>query len=288
MDFILSNRRLEVTVQRPTEGYSGSRFDYTGFIPQVHFCGHTFCVPEQVIKGRETTGGIGLCNEFGLGMPIGYDDIAASEFFPKIGVGKLTKPYEGAYPHLFAFEKELCKFQCGQDARGVWFRAPALPVNGYAFDLQKRVSIDDNTLTIFYQLQNEGEKPVRTQEYVHNFVGIDGLTLDEDYTLIFPAPFAKEMCMHTDLIFEDQKISFQRPPQPAFMLMGEASFPAGLAWEVRNTRAGVGMREITDFPIDHINLWGVEHVLSPEVFILLELAPGETKTYTRTYEFFQL
>src|SRR5690554_4456888 len=83
---IIRNEHLSVEIGEPGN-YNGSRFDWTGFIQQVTLASgnHTFCTPESLIHG-EGSGGAGLCNEFGIHMPVGYDDqLAIGDCFPKIG-----------------------------------------------------------------------------------------------------------------------------------------------------------------------------------------------------------
>jgi len=95
--YVLENDRLKVDIAAPGEVYSGSRFDWTGFITQITL-DHavTFCVPERLEKGVGT-GGVGLSNEFGIDQPLGYDEVKVGQQFPKIGVGLLTKASESDY-----------------------------------------------------------------------------------------------------------------------------------------------------------------------------------------------
>jgi len=44
----------------------------------------------------------------------------------------------------------------------------------------------------------------------------------------------------------------------------------------------------TDFKSNKINLWGWSHVISPEIFHEINIAPNETAQWTRTYEIFEL
>ncbi|MFD1908517.1 hypothetical protein ACFSQ7_37740 [Paenibacillus rhizoplanae] len=91
MTRILSNGVLTVEIAE-VGAYGGTRFDWTGFITGVTLeqGGHTFCVPESLVPGQGT-GGIGLCNEFGISRAIGYEDAAAGEWFPKFGIGLLQE-----------------------------------------------------------------------------------------------------------------------------------------------------------------------------------------------------
>ena len=94
---VLAGDRLCVEIAPPgSEYYNGSRFDWTGFVVQVTLDNtHTFCGPES--RDGSGTGGIGLCNEFGIFRPIGFDDARPGDQFPKLGVGLLTQPDGSPY-----------------------------------------------------------------------------------------------------------------------------------------------------------------------------------------------
>lgn len=55
--------------------------------------------------------------------------------------------------------------------------------NGYAVQLTKTISLQGDQLTIAYELHNKGQKPFHTEEYIHNFIGIDGLNIGQDFEL---------------------------------------------------------------------------------------------------------
>jgi hypothetical protein len=47
----------------------------------------------------------------------------------------------------------------------------------------------------------------------------------------------------------------------------------------------VQVREYDDFTPARVALWGTKHVASPEVYIDIDLEPGQSQTWTRRYEF---
>ncbi|MHB8061393.1 MAG: hypothetical protein ACYDG2_01980 [Ruminiclostridium sp.] len=88
---ILKNERLEVEITNPGALYSGSRFDWNGFIVQVTLDdAHTFCVSES-LEPDKGSGGRGFCGEFGIEEALGYKETSVEDYFPKIGVGLLKK-----------------------------------------------------------------------------------------------------------------------------------------------------------------------------------------------------
>ena len=106
---LIASDRLQVEIAEPQTIYCSSRFDWTGFITQVTLDKErTFCVPEAI--DGTGTGGHGLCNEFGITRPIGFDDAAPGETFPKIGVGLLRRPDAEAYSFGRDYEIESRSF----------------------------------------------------------------------------------------------------------------------------------------------------------------------------------
>jgi len=76
------------------------------------------------------------------------------------------------------------------------------------------------------------------------------------------------------------------PSQAFYARVEEVEQPKGAAWELVHQPSGVGVREWSDFQVSAIALWGLGHVVSPEVFIQIAVQPGETQCWSRRYEFF--
>lgn len=282
---ILQNDRLKVEIAYPGSGYRGSRFDWTGFVTQVTLDGrHTFCVPESLVPGRGS-GGAGLCNEFGIHEPIGYEDAAVGEQFSKLGVGLLTRPDGKPYDFFRPYEIQPFPVHVETGVDKVVFTSEPLACRGYAARLTKSLSIQDNKLLIEYRLENVGERSLKTTEYVHNFIGIDGHRIGPDYELRLPYPI--ELSEPAE-IFElsDNRISWRWTPESDFYCI-PGGFPGGEVhqWELMHKPSGVGIREESRLPVGRVCLWGTTHVASPEVFIGINLAPGDTQTWSRGYEF---
>ena len=183
----IASDRLVVELLEPgSAAYARTRFDWTGFITQVILDGkHTVCVPESPIAG-EGTGGIGLCSEFGSSIPVGYDDAAPGEKFPKFGVGVLERVDDTEYSSFYPYPNTPYPIRVETETSAVTFTVDPIPVRGYAVRLTKRVEVVENHLLIRSRLHNLGEKRIVTQEYNHNFVGIDNAPIGPDYTLNVP------------------------------------------------------------------------------------------------------
>jgi hypothetical protein len=314
---ILTSDRLTVEVALPETAYKGTRFDWTGFITQVTLDGaHTFCVPESLEPGQGT-GGIGLCNEFGIERPIGYDDAAPGELFPKLGIGVLVRPDEG--PYRFMVQHEIAeRFPIHIEAAPdqVRFVVDPVPCRGVAARLTKTLAVSGSELTIDYQLENAGKKPIATHEYVHNFCGIDGHEIGPDYRLRFAQPVVledtlaqirKQMEDNRDRLppeirdltpeqlqqrmlaiynIDGHDLSLHATPErPFYCRLTGLVQTDGPQWELTHLPTGLQAREYDSFSPSRIAVWGVAHVISAEVFVDVDVEPGETQTWKRRYVF---
>jgi hypothetical protein len=314
---VLTTDRLAVEISQPGAAYAGTRFDWTGFITQVTLDGkHTFCVPEDYEPGKGT-GGIGICNEFGIDLPIGYEDAVPGEPYPKLGVGLLTrldKPvYSFWYPHVIAthFPISISTFS----DKAVFTLEPR-DCRGFSTRLVKTLSVTGNQLSVHYHLQNTGSRPIHTNEYVHNFIGLDKHLLGPDYILRLACPIAFEDTssmfqtsapkwmqrffpsliksavqraverQQSILRVEGTQLNLRAAPKEAFYFRF-----SGLAltdqpqWELVHQPSGVSMREYDNFAPCRIALWGTTHVISVEIFIDIDLKPGESLEWNRRFEF---
>lgn len=289
---LLKNTRLAVEISRPGSLYAGSRFDWTGFITQVTLDGqHTFCVPEDY-DPEQGSHGVGLCNEFGIDAPIGYEDCPVGGTFPKLGIGLLLRPdgepynFFRPYTVVQAFPLEIT-----QDETSVTFTLQPLETRGYAARLVKRLSLAENRLEIAYTLTNTGAQPLHTNEYVHNFIGIDQQPLGPDYCLTLSAPVEPEPMPWQApgnhlLRISGREIRLSATPQGAFYLrMPGPAATTGAQWQLQHLPSGVSMGEFDDFAPMRAAVWGQAHVISAEMFMPLALAPGAAQSWTRRFLF---
>lgn len=322
MSYQLMNDKLAVEIAFPGK-YQGARFDWTGFITGVELLdgNHQYCVPESLIQG-EGTNGIGLCNEFGLSQGIGYDEIAPTQQFSKIGVGLLTKPDDREYQFNYPYSIEPYEVIVEQiNAKTIKFVSLPKPCQGYAFRLEKQLTLINNSLHIHYELHNVGHLMLHTTEYCHNFIGIDNHRVSDEYILKFPFPIKPSydepetiqnivFCHKAGIQDQDEVmhlshdetrtrdphalsqtgtiISWKEPTDAPFYFRSKAppKLQSTWLWELIHQPSGVGVRETSQFPLNNVAVWGRGHVISPETFIELKIAPGDVFKWVRSYEFF--
>jgi hypothetical protein len=288
----LANGQLEVDIAEVGR-YQGTRFDRTGFITQVKLTesGHTFCVHEFA-DGFNPQAGSGLCNEFGLHKGMGYAEAEVDGWFPKLGVGLLKRVSEDPYHFQYTYPVEPFNVDITSDDVSISYTMHPRNVKGYAAKLVKKISIQDTTLTIDYELCNEGSQRMDTEEYIHNFIGINGELVGPEYKLKLPVPvrFTEVESDYTSglLSVQDHEVGWNaRPDKPFYgRMQGFNGSDYPYSWELTHSASRAGVREISDFTVAHMALWGTGHVISPEVFIQLRLAPGEKRSWSRKYQFF--
>jgi hypothetical protein len=293
MAHILSNGILTVEIAEPGAYYKGTRFDWSGFITGVTLeeGKHSFCVPESLVPGHGSGGG-GLCNEFGISRAIGYEEAAAGEWFPKPGVGLLQK--QSDEPYVFNGEYPLIPFIVSEEHSGHSIRYTVQPMEcrGYSMRLIKIITLNEEQLDISYMIENTGSKPLRIEEYIHNFVGIDGAAVGGEYELKLPGTLriAAPESSYTDnlLSVSGSSLTWTAEPDRPFYcrLEGWENAGADYYWELVHKPSGAGIRESGDFPAERIILWGEQHVISPEVFIDITILPRHSKGWKRSYQFF--
>ncbi|MCQ4086334.1 hypothetical protein [Saccharibacillus sp. JS10] len=289
--YILKGEELTVTIRRP-ESCTGMRFDRTGWITQVvlNQPGISFCVPESLIEGQGT-GGEGLSGEFGIDKPVGYQEAAIGDTFVKLGIGALTKIQEEGYNFAGTYPLQAYEVQTEVGHSEITFTVNTPEHNGYAATLVKHIMVEGRSIHMTYRLENEGQKKISTNEYVHNFVAVNQHAVGADYVL--KLPYAPKLKMIGDggvekkLESSPDQLTWNEDAGGEYYALYEG-FEGGEApyWELLHTPSGAGMRESGDFDVSKFAVWGSGHVIAPEVFIDLELEAGESRTWTRTYTFF--
>lgn len=290
----LKNDFLIVDIELPNEGYAGSRFDKMGKVTQLKDVkGNTYFTQEQIDRTDTSFLGKGLFGEFGIDKAVGYDECKVGEYFPKIGVGMVKRISND--PYDFFFQYEYVPFDIKVEKLSdveVSFECESKDVS-YPFLYKKVISIVGNSLNVSYLLVNLGDKVIRTNEYIHNFVSFnhngvnDGLSLCFDSSLS-KASFEKGInpCDVVSLSKEEANVAhFTVKPDAEFFFGGFVESPRNCtSWSLYN-KQGLCISERADFEVENVNVWGSAHVASPELFLDIVINPKDSKCWNRTYEF---
>jgi len=297
MSFTISNENIELKLETAGEIYRFSRFDWNGLISSIKYKHIEILGQEKPCFQRNPKKfGRGLHNEFGINTCIGYEDCEVGQWFPKIGTGwlkKNNKPYNFFSEYEidaieFTFDKiseDKAIFICNSGVR-----------NGYGYKYTKEIALCENGFTIKYILQNTGEKTLKTEEYVHNFLCINNNRISKRYSLSFPWQAKTsdwKECVDPNKIFnfESNTLHFTGKTNKQFFL-GDLSEniknqqEIESTWKLHYTDASnntISISEKGNFKMQTMHLWGWKKVISPEIFYEVEVAPNETISWERQY-----
>ncbi len=293
MPHILKNNNLEVNIDLPNEGYQLSRFDWTGKITTVKFNKKLVSSIERTDVSNDIDFGKGFYNEFGITNPIGFEDTEIGGWFHKIGVGLLKKS-DDEYGFFKKYEIKPASFQIDFKTDSIQLTCTSKVINGYGYQLKKIIKLLKDGFVINYKLKNTGTITIETDEYNHNFLSLDRDLIGENYKLKFPFHlnpynFEEQVNEEEKVKILEREIGFSGTPKEPFFfsnLTGSERIKAG--WKLTNINKKLSIEEIVDFNTNKVNLWGWKHVISPEIFFKINLKPGDSFKWSRTYKIYEL
>ena len=295
MAITLENKNLQIFIDFPKENYTGSRFDWSTKIIQINYRGIPLLASEldQQTLEQDKSFGRGLYNEFGSSLPLGFDSAQIGDRFHKIAIGTLEKKAP-IYSNQKQIEVNPVEFKFDHNPKQFNCLVTAQTINGYSYSLQKSIQMQENSFSIHYTLTNTGSKVIKTNEYNHNFLCFKGSPINSYYKLTIPSDL--RLLELTELVnkekvisIKDNVIQFTKKPSEAIFISTELKDRyVDAFWKLENNALNIGMSETGDFKNRQFHLWGCAHVISPELFIDIEINPSETKEWTRTYSFYEL
>jgi len=289
----LKTEQIELQIDLPNENYRATRFDQTGKIVSLKYNNILLSGSESLDSRKDEFLGKGFYNEFGIDKPFNFDDTPKNESFHKIGVGSLKKTEDNYYFHKL-YEKQPLDYIVDKTEVDIIIQCTAPNLNGYAYRLTKKITVLNNDFRINYLLENIGDKDIITTEYVHNFLAFNSEAIGPNYILKFPfelhiALFNDTLNSENKVVFEHTDIKFNEIPNKDYFfsnLSGNKHVKA--QWELINLKHQIGIRETGDFKTNKINLWGVKHVICPELFCHINLKPNTSQAWSRTYSMFKI
>jgi hypothetical protein len=293
MAHVLKNAQLEIQIDLPLENYNFSRFDWTGKIVSVKYK-NIFVSGVEILNDKDDTrSGKGFYNEFGIDAALGFAETKAGDWFHKIGVGLLKKDSEDyLISRKYAIQPADFNVSVKQDDMIISCIYPVF--NGYSYFLKKEIRLVESGFIIKYYLENTGKKTINTDEYTHNFMAINKELMGSDYQLKFPFHLKPEQFGETvnpegKVEIGAKEITFNNTPNEPFFfsnLSGNENIEA--AWVLINNKNKIGISETGSFKTTKVNLWGSQHVISPELFFAITVEPGKEIEWSRTYHVFEI
>ncbi len=291
----LNSKRLRVELAAPGEAPNNKyRFDHAGFITEVILDNTVrFCASEPQNLNHPSSGGRGLCNEYGFDIS---KEVPTGEFFPRFGIGLIRK----AADERFVFYKnykdvQLFPIDVHQTENGVTYITEPIPCQGYALRSKKEITVDDNRIIMTISVENTGEKEISLHEYCHNFLSIDGMSAGPDYCLDIPGinDLGYERLIDSNGLSTHLKgygkgiTFFEHTAIGTFYSVDTANISENIpfTWTLSHKGAKASVEAEEYFTPSRINIWGVDHMLCPEMMHQFSVKPGETHEWKRSWKF---
>lgn len=293
---LLRSGKLEVEVMDPDSPeryHRGTRFSCVANVLKARMNGVDFLyAPDGPPHDPLLLNG-GLASEFDISSsdpPPGFSEARVGEGFLKIGVGVLRKT-GGTYEFW-----KLSPMLFPATTRSVWFEDRALFVqscmgpNGYGYRLETEVRMEADLVVIFSRLTNTGDRKITTSQYAHNFFFFDEKKIGPSYEVEFPYEMPRlDIPARAAEVLSlcGNKIVFTENLARSANL--EIPYPGAYRGEnkvvVRDVESGQQIVATTSIPGQFTHLHTNTQYVCPEQFIRLELEPGKSGEWTRTYQF---
>jgi hypothetical protein len=308
----ISNSVLQAKVALPdfkSGYYRGTRFDGSGIILSLLFKGHDYYGPwftktsptvrDFVYEGADIVAGpcsaiTGPVEEYG---PLGWDSSEPGGTFVKIGIGALRKPQEDRYDHYRVYEiADPGKWTVGSHRDSIQFVHTLNDTqSGYGYVYQKTIRLvkGGSELILEHTLKNTGTRVIDTTVYNHNFLVLDRQPTSQDFKLTFPFevhsakppnPQLAEIRGH-DVVYlktlKDQEVASAK-------LEGFGTDAKDNAFQIENSRLGVGIKMTADQPLSSLALWSIRSVIAVEPFITIAIEPKAEFRWTNKYTYYAL
>ena len=271
--------------------YRGTRFDWSGVIPELKFQGHDFFGQWFPVYDPKLHDAIfGPVEEFSA---IGYDQAPAGGEFVRIGIGGLRKPdmkrldgfgyYEIINPGKWTVKK-------ARD--NVSFTHQLKDAAGYSYVYEKKVKLVKGKpqMVLEHKLKNTGKKAIQTAVYCHNFFMIDQEPTGPNMVIKFAFPLSinrenplvriNGMQLEYPRKFESNETVFLGDLQVHSKSVRDYDF------RIENIKTGAGVRITCDRPLSKVNFWSSSTTQCPEPFIDINIQPGESFSWSITFDFY--
>lgn len=295
---ILENERLQIQFAEP-EQFQNQRFDRTAVVSQVLLDEtHTFCTKEQILPGRKSSHGVGLCGEFVLDGAA--EKARSGEWFCKPGVGLLrqTDDYH-PYDMWNRYEIHPAAVTAQHTDHSIVFHQKGIPWNDYGVNITKAFHLRENSLILDITVNNIGANACCLCEYQHNFICLDALLTGRGYILDLPCDADLKRIEQATLRQGDEvhlpsavqvkggSVYWMRDLENRVLYhrSERISIREPWSWNLHHTRTNLSVTEQTDFCPSRIDVWTVEHCICPEFYNKVALKPGEAACWRRTWTF---
>ncbi len=267
--------------------YHGRRFAHSAFVYEATDQGFVFFGTWRDPHKRGTSDDVtGDAGEFGIRQTVNFETAPIGGEFLKIGVGHLRRPCEK--PYSFSIDYEMV--EAGQwtvEHGDYWVETrQQVPVrDGWGYNYSKRIEIEDRgTFRTTYHLKNTGSKSISTDFYAHNFVVFNREKVSTGDTVVI---LADAVPLREPAVIEPRRFRFNGPAQLNRGYHTVFPLPEKLSGEgivrVEHGASGATVTISSTAVPYKIEVYAIDKALCPEPFVQVELAPGESMSWSDTY-----
>jgi hypothetical protein len=279
----------------PSDGYYRStRFDHSSMINSIRLGTHQFFGEwKQPHNPDDNEGGNGISEEFNINTdpgtppPPGFDEAGDGQTFVKIGVGALVKS-GGSYQFYGSYQiADAGSWTITRGIDWIQFEHELNDVNGYGYLYTKRYvfNMHGNSFTIDRTIENTGSKSMLAEQYAHNFFNIDNTGIGPDYSVEFgwaPSGGIAGTSISGNTLSIEQNLDGSIYGQPG----GYSGNSADENLLIIRNSSSKGMVSISGSePVGRCAFFAMPNAICPEIFVSINVGPGESKSWSSTYEF---
>ena len=311
----ISNGEIRVKLNLPDAQngyYRGTRFDWSGVIASLEYDGHSYFEPfyerfdpnvrDVDLKNGVVAGPIsatsGPVDEFGGadGATQGYAEAKPGGTFIKIGIGVLRKPDDSKYDHYYRYEiVDPGRWTVKKSSSSIQFTQVVNDrASGYGYVYRKTVRLAKGKpeMLLEHALKNTGSRAIEGNVYNHNFFVIDHQPPGPDFAIKFPFQISGTRAMANLAAVHGNQIDYLKilgnGDTAATPIQGFGETAKDNDIFVENRKTGAGVHVTGDKPLARVYLWSVKTTLCPEVYVNLQIQPGQESKWNATYRFYTL
>ncbi|MBQ6846136.1 MAG: hypothetical protein IJO61_03295 [Oscillospiraceae bacterium] len=283
--FYLDNGIIKVRILCPNGvKYDRTRWCHAGFIQDVWCNGIRFSEYERNRHGEQLTSeGGGLCFQF---SPISPEEAVPGKLtlLPGVGAGIYESPNE-AKDRLII--KEHLDIKVNHTKDSAVFETQTPEVCGFSYIEKREIKLSGNEIIENVTFTNNGKKEIHTQEYCHNFLSLAGEEISPNYILDFPAAVVPKDFQSNAMVYKDRLFTFLHHPDKACYFDNKTDIQQcdEYGWTMRTKTGSAYCYEKVSFTPSRVSVWSDYYTLCPEIFVAIDLNPGEVTSWQRTWGF---
>lgn len=282
--FNLVTGKLALTVSSMEHSRS-TRFEQMPYVSQVAFGGiHTFLAGEQTLLG-EGTGGDGLMNGFLCDPEM--EEESSPGLYPVLGVGIVHLGSGEAYSIRKNYPCDYAELSLlSRDAGSVRYLLRQKETDGIGYEIEREIGAAGSVLTETTTMVNTGRRRLSAKQYCHNFLCFDGMPIGPSYRVVTGPWKDLSLVRGSILVSRDgyHPVGFASE-QGTIALSYRRENEEGEKIRVENEESRTFVEISNAFPVRERYHWISLSSLCPETFANVDLAPGDSLSFSRTWTF---